>query len=605
MKKLTFILLMAAMALPLMAQMKGEEPARGEFRRAANPQMVTTLQPKHALVSPALRGDVPDGYASVTLTAGNVWDDGTGYQMLLDADATAYGTIIPTTGGLTSGGDASAATYAEFEYKIPENADGALTTSNIVINNTVTILIPAGVYDFCITNPTPDDRVWIASEQGNVGGRADDFEFVSGGTYIFTVTLSGQNDRVDLEIIDPNAPVLPVNVTVDPTATTAGIAWENDHDQVFNLRYRVYTPNAAQNLTYDFETEDQLEGWMSYDYDEDGNAWQLYYDQYGYGRCHSGDYALASYSYISGTGAVTPDNWLISPEINLGGTLKFWAGPYSTYYPGDVFAVYVTTGDPDDINSYVKISEDLTAPEWTEFTFDLSQYNGAGHFAIRHYNVSDEWALMIDDVNIEVPGDEVAEWIYVEGVQGTDFNIEGLAPETTYEVQVQAVSADGRTSKWTESTIFTTLAGGEEPTEMCLAPNSGYEITGVETATVTITNREEGATVVYDVYCNDELVDNGSFTGESYSFVVTGDGNYVVHAIATMPGKLNSPDGGVFFTILEGEGPVGIDELAGGKQVAGVRYYNALGQEMQEANGMTIVVTTYTDGTTSTAKVVK
>jgi hypothetical protein len=30
-----------------------------------------------------------------------------------------------------------------------------------------------------------------------------------------------------------------------------------------------------------------------------------------------------------------------------------------------------------------------------------------------------------------------------------------------------------------------------------------------------------------------------------------------------------------------------------------------MGQEMQEANGLTIVVTTYTDGTTSTAKVMK
>ena len=30
-----------------------------------------------------------------------------------------------------------------------------------------------------------------------------------------------------------------------------------------------------------------------------------------------------------------------------------------------------------------------------------------------------------------------------------------------------------------------------------------------------------------------------------------------------------------------------------------------MGQEMQEANGLTIVVTTYTDGTISTAKVMK
>ena len=73
-----------------------------------------------------------------------------------------------------------------------------------------------------------------------------------------------------------------------------------------------------------------------------------------------------------------------------------------------------------------------------------------------------------------------------------------------------------------------------------------------------------------------------------------------------MPGYLDSPDGGVFFTILPNDAPpVSIDELVNGKTVAGVRYFNALGQEVNEINGMTIVVTTYTDGTTSTAKVMK
>ena len=49
----------------------------------------------------------------------------------------------------------------------------------------------------------------------------------------------------------------------------------------------------------------------------------------------------------------------------------------------------------------------------------------------------------------------------------------------------------------------------------------------------------------------------------------------------------------------------GIDEMNANKTVANVRYYNMAGQEMQQADGMTIVVTTYTDGTTKTAKVVK
>ncbi len=51
----------------------------------------------------------------------------------------------------------------------------------------------------------------------------------------------------------------------------------------------------------------------------------------------------------------------------------------------------------------------------------------------------------------------------------------------------------------------------------------------------------------------------------------------------------------------------GIEELINDndKVVAGVRYYNIMGQEMSEANGLTIIVTTYTDGTSSAVKVLK
>ena len=42
-----------------------------------------------------------------------------------------------------------------------------------------------------------------------------------------------------------------------------------------------------------------------------------------------------------------------------------------------------------------------------------------------------------------------------------------------------------------------------------------------------------------------------------------------------------------------------------GKTVASQRFFNLAGQEMTEANGVTIVVTTYTDGTTSAVKVMK
>ena len=163
------------------------------------------------------------GAVKVTLSVPNdFWQDGTGYQMLLDADHNTYGTVIPASGGLT---DASLETYANFEYKIPTNADSNLNTSNVVNGTTVTevtIIIVAGIYDWCITNPSPGDgRVWIASEHGNVGGRQDDFVFEAGKHYTFTVTFDdgSGNDCVNMTVED-DATLSPGGVT-DVTGITS------------------------------------------------------------------------------------------------------------------------------------------------------------------------------------------------------------------------------------------------------------------------------------------------------------------------------------------------------------------------------------------------
>ncbi len=48
-----------------------------------------------------------------------------------------------------------------------------------------------------------------------------------------------------------------------------------------------------------------------------------------------------------------------------------------------------------------------------------------------------------------------------------------------------------------------------------------------------------------------------------------------------------------------------VEDLNANKTVAGVRYFNVAGQEMAQPEGLTIQVTTYTDGTTSAVKVIK
>ena len=149
--------------------------------------------------------------------------------------------------------------------------------------------------------------------------------------------------------------------------------------------------------------------------------------------------------------------------------------------------------------------------------------------------------------------------------------------------------------------------GPVNPLPYCERPSCAYSITALETVTVIITNSQPGATVYWSYVdpVTGETVE-GSFTDEQAQIIVDGVGQCTITCYAAMTGYQNSPDGGCFFEILPNDAPpTAIDELVNGKTVAGVRYFNMAGQEMQEANGMTIVVTTYTDGTTSAVKVMK
>ena len=139
----------------------------------------------------------PSEPATIILTAGNVWGDGSGYQMLLDADATAYGDVFTENGGWT------ATDYSAFEYTIPTDAECDMNTTAVVFDNSVSIQIPAGTYDWCILNPSPDDKIYIAASNGNVGGRQNDYVFEAGKTYEFVPAIYGSNDGIDVTVTRP------------------------------------------------------------------------------------------------------------------------------------------------------------------------------------------------------------------------------------------------------------------------------------------------------------------------------------------------------------------------------------------------------------------
>ena len=128
---------------------------------------------------------------------------------------------------------------------------------------------------------------------------------------------------------------------------------------------------------------------------------------------------------------------------------------------------------------------------------------------------------------------------------------------------------------------------------------NGYTTDGIHAYFLEI-QESEPSYIYYRVQYNDGDFTDWALYDDILSF--TQDGKYRVEAYAVADDKIESDPIAYEFIVNPA---TGLSEMTGSKTVAGVRYFNAMGQEMQEANGLTIVVTTYTDGTTSTAKVMK
>ena len=193
--------------------------------------------------------------------------------------------------------------------------------------------------------------------------------------------------------------------------------------------------------------------------------------------------------------------------------------------------------------------------------------------------------------------------IYTQGEftpfdEETSYNVEegGINP-----MQTVGLYADYQV-RCTKIEVYILEDAPVTPTEKTGAPVfNGYTTDGIHAYFVEINPTDEGSVIYYRVlYPGAEEYTEWEVYTDILAF--EGDGKHRVEAYAVAPNKLPSEEIAYEFVVA----PItGIDEMMSGKTISNVRYFNMAGQEMTEANGITIVVTTYTDGTTDAVKVVK
>ena len=248
----------------------------------------------------------------------------------------------------------------------------------------------------------------------------------------------------------------PNHLTVNNVlGNSAELSWTGFQDN-YNLQYR----QAAGIETFffeGFESGSIPSTWTIYTEGEapQTDGWYVINPSSSLSfAAQEGSYVASAWSWSSVE--YNADNWLITPLLNLQGTLKFWVNTAANW--PDSYEVLLSTRG----NAIADFTTTLQAMApaaggWNEVSIDLSPYtNQSGYIAIHHVSYDANY-LLIDAFGLY--GDEIpaGRWTTVRNVTNP-YTVSGLENNTEYEWQVQGNCTSGQTD-WVAGPNFTTLGG--------------------------------------------------------------------------------------------------------------------------------------------------
>lgn len=178
-------------------------------------------------------------------------------------------------------------------------------------------------------------------------------------------------------------------------------------------------------------------------------------------------YMAAFASYEDGGGiplAVTQSDWLISPEIQLGGegnVVSFWAKSHTLQYGAERFNVLVSTGssNPDD---FTQISDgtytEASSEEWTEYSYDLSGYDGQTIRVAIQCVSNDSFIFVVDDFKVTTTDDSSTDNFAKLGLNVFPNPVSDIVNITSPEANIEAVTITDLNGRTVKSINFNNVA---------------------------------------------------------------------------------------------------------------------------------------------------
>ena len=309
---------------------------------------------------------------------------------------------------------------------------------------------------------------------------------------------------------------------------------------------------AAQAQIADFPYnqgfESGLDGWTTIDADDDGDNWFVANDGEGgpgnHGNwylSHSGQKVAISRGYAYGGNAYDPDNYLVSPEIEVNDdlVLEFWYAFSNPDQGSDpMLSVYVsTTGDTeadfqagDSLTTYIAVDDDV----WHLASLSLADYAGQTiRIALRHHHSYYQYHFMVDDIvirSVNVP--------HVELLAPT---LTGLDSTVLFTATLTEGSTTGLTWQWHSTMAYNDMAYMDQFADT--AATILYYGVGYDTVSVTATNSYGSHTAtavvrVFDLEPATMPYTTGFEASEDVSFITfNGDNGWTVGNSAAATGQ--------------------------------------------------------------------
>ena len=382
----------------------GNLEVEGTFALTVNPVNDAPLVTDLALVTDE------DVMLSITLIGSDVDEDNLVYELVSNP---THGVLSGTAPSLTYTPEENYSGEDGFTYITNDGTvDSDLGTSTIIVievNDPPTI---SNIENQSTDEDTPTPSINLVIDDPD----SDIIQLIVRGSSSDTMLVSDSGIQISGEGNDRN-------VVISPNSNQFGTA---------NITITVNDeggepPVLGDTLSSGFETGSLPTGWSRVDNDGDGFNWFIHQSNE---LAHSGEYSAVSKSWDSNAGALTPDNWLITPSLSIENDmeLRYWVAAQDPSWPLEHYSVNVSTGGTavGDFSTTI-LSATLSDATWHEVVLDLSGFAGNDiHIAWQHHDVTDMYVMKLDDIQVS----NTTTRAIVHQMDFEEVNTQALVPST-------------------------------------------------------------------------------------------------------------------------------------------------------------------------------